>query len=184
MLDQTKLRGIEGNVVSKSLKDTSTFSEQPSAYGLQPAANSLQNLRLFMEQKVLLLTQYLSITRTMKETFMLEKEINLIELLSKRQDCINKIQKTDLSVQKIMNTGAEELSRISDELKSSLDGYLRSINSLLEQIAPMDAEVMVMVKEENRGIKAELLKISNVRHAAKGYSSKEKRVHMYMDAKR
>ncbi|MBU2623358.1 MAG: hypothetical protein KKD92_13660 [Proteobacteria bacterium] len=153
--------------------------------GIEESASSgLQNLRLFMEQKVLLLTQYLSITRTMKETFMQKKEINLIELLSKRQDCINRIQKTDLSVKKIMNTGAEELSRISYEVKSSLDAYQRSIKSLLEQIAPIDAEVMVMVKEESRGVKAELLKIRNVRHAAKGYSSNEKRIPMYMDAKR
>ncbi len=130
------------------------------------------------------MTQYLSITRTMKETFMLEEETDLRDLLSKRQECINKIQKTDLSVQKIMNTGAEELSRISGDLKSSLDGYLHSIKSLLELISPVDAEVMVMVKEESRGIKAELLKMSNVRHAAKGYSSKEMNIPVYMDAKR
>jgi hypothetical protein len=142
------------------------------------------NLCLFMEQKVSLMTQYLSITKTIKETFMLKKEINLIELLSKRQDCINKIQKTDLSVQKIMNTGAEELSRISDEFKKSLEGYLHSIRSLLERIAPIDAEVMVMVKEESRGIKAELLKISNARQAAKGYGSKEMNIPIFMDAKR
>ena len=183
MSDQ-KLRGIEGSALSRSLKDTSAFSSQPSAYGLQPTAYSLQNLCLFMEQKVSLMTQYLSITKTMKETFMLKKEINLGDLLSKRQDCINKIQKTDLSVQKIMGTGAEKLSRISDELKSSLDGYLHNIKSLLERIAPIDAEVTVMVKEENRGIKAELLKISNVRQAAKGYGSKEMNIPIYMDAKR
>lgn len=183
MSDQ-KLRGIEGSASSGSLKDTSAFSSQPSAYGLQPTAYSLQNLCLFMEQKVSLMTQYLSITKTMKETFMLKKEINLRELLSKRQDCIYKIQKIDLSVQKVMNTGAEELSRISNDLKSTLDGYLRSIKSLLELIAPVDAEVMVMVKEESRGIKAELLKISNARQAAKGYGTKGKYSPRYLDAKR
>ena len=171
MSDQ-KLRGVEGSALSRSLKDTSAFSLQP------------EHLCLYMEQKVSLMTQYLSITKTMKETFMLKKEINLGNLLSKRQDCINKIQKIDLSVKKIMNTGAEELSRISDELKSSLDGYLLSIKSLLERIAPLDSEVMVMVKEESRGIKAELLKISNARQAAKGYGSNEKRIPMYMDARR
>ena len=153
--------------------------------GVEKSVSSgLQNLRLLMEQKVLLMTQYLSITMTMKETFMQKKEINLMELLSKRQDCINRIQKTDLSVKKIMNTGAEELSRISDELKSSFDGYLHSIKSLLEQIAPVDAEVMVMVKEESRGVKAELLKIRNVRHAAKGYGTKGMYSPRYLDARR
>lgn len=172
MRDHTKLRSIEGSALSRSLKDTSAFSLQPN------------HLCLFMEQKILLLTQYLSITRTMKETFMLKKEINLLELLSKRQDCINTIQKTDLSAKKIINTGAEELSRISDELKSLLDAYLRSIKSLLEQIAPIDAEVMVMVKEESLGVKAELLKIRNIRHAAKGYGMKRKHMPMYLDEKK
>ena len=106
------------------------------------------------------------------------------DLLSKRQDCINKIQKTNMSVQKIMNTGAEELSRISNDLKAKLDGYLHSIKSLLERIAPVDAEVMVMVKEESRVIKAELLKISNARQAAKGYGTKGKYSPKYLDAKR
>ena len=172
MSDYTKIRGIEKSNLSGSLKDISDFSLQ------------FNNLSLFMEQKISLMTQYLSITRIIKEAFILKKETNLIELLSKRQDCINRIQKTDLSVQKIINTGAEELSRISDELKSLLDGYMRGIKSLLEQIAPIDDEVMIMVKEESRGVKAELLKISNVRQAAKGYGSKEKRIPMYMDAKK
>ena len=172
MSDYTKIRGIEKSNLSGSLKDISDFSLQ------------FNNLSLFMEQKISLMTQYLSITRIIKEAFILKKETNLIELLSKRQDCINRIQKTDLSVQKIINTGAEELSRISDELKSSLDGYLLGIKSLLEQIAPIDDEIMIMVKEESRGVKAELLKISNVRQAAKGYGSKEKRIPMYMDAKK
>lgn len=130
------------------------------------------------------MTQFLSITRSMKEAFILKNEFSLLEIISKRQDCINKIQKTDLSVQKIMSKGAKELPCISYELKSLLDGYLQSIKSLLEQIAPIDTEVMVMVKEESRDIKADLLKIRNARHAAKGYGVKEKRIPMYMDAKR
>jgi len=172
MSDHTNLRGIEKSNLSGSLKDTSAFSLQT------------KHLSLFMEQKISLMTQYLSITRIIKETFMLKKQTDLLELLSKRQSCISMIQKADLSVQKIMNTGAEELSCISGELKSLLDGYLRGIKSLLEQIAPIDDEVMMMVKEESRGVKAELLKISNVRQAAKGYGSKEMRLPMYMDAKK
>ncbi|MBA4323356.1 MAG: hypothetical protein C0408_11120 [Odoribacter sp.] len=169
MRDQTKRRGIEGSALSGSLKD-------PSDLCLQP-----EHLSLFMEQKVSLMTQYLSITKRMKETFMLEKETDLRELLSKRQDCINKIQKIDLSFQKAIHVGTAELSRISDELKSSLDGYLHRIKSLLELIAPVDAEVMVMVKEESGSIKTELLKIRNVRHAAKGYGMKRKHMPMYLD---
>lgn len=172
MRDHTKLRGIEESALSGSLEDTPAFSLKP------------KQLSFFMEKKVALMNQYLSITRIMKETFMLKNEIKLGDLLSKRQDCINRIKKIDLSVQKAINPGTEEFSSVSNDLKASFDNYLRSIKRLIEQIAPIDAEVMLMVKEESRGIKTELLKICNARQAAKGYSSKEKRIPVYMDARR
>ncbi|RPH52379.1 MAG: hypothetical protein EHM85_03035 [Desulfobacteraceae bacterium] len=172
MHDHAKIRGIEESALLRSPKDTSALSLQP------------EHLCFFMEQKVSLMTRYLSITKSIKETLMLKNEINLLKFLSKRQDCINMIQKTDLSIQKLMNAGADELSRITDELKSSLDGYLQGIKSLLEQIAPIDAEVMVMVEEESRDIKAELLKISNGRHGAKSYGNRGTYNPRYLDAKR
>jgi hypothetical protein len=137
-----------------------------------------------MEQKISLMTRYLSVTKTMKETLVSKNEIKLGDLLSKRQDCINRIQKIDFSVQKAINHGKEELSLVPNGIKAALDGYRQSIKSLLEQITPVDAEIMVLVREVSHDIKAELLKISNARQAAKGYGLKKMNIPVYMDAKR
>jgi len=138
---------------------------------------------LFLEQKVALMTQYQFLTSTMKDSFVREKEANLEGLLAKRQDCIDKIKKIDLSLQKVMRQGAGELSRISRELKGKLNGYLQRIKGLVEQIGPIDAEVMVMVREESRDIKEALTIMKQVRQATKGYGSKESHIPRYIDAR-
>jgi hypothetical protein len=145
-------------------------------------ADQYNYICLYLEKKVSLMTQYLSITRNLKDSFAQEKEINLEGLLAKRQDCIDKMEKMDLSLKKISRQGAEELSRISRELNGKLGGYLQRIKGLVEQIAPMDAEVMAMVREESRGIKEELTKMKQVRQAAKGYGSRESHIPRYVDA--
>ncbi len=103
--------------------------------------------------------------------------------MARRQDCIDKIEKIDQSLKKIRSLGAGELSRISRELKGKLNGYLQRLKGLVEQIAPMDAEVMVMVREESRGVKEELIKMKQVKQAAKGYGSRERRIPRYIDAR-
>jgi hypothetical protein len=148
------------------------------------AADPFDHIGLFLEQKISLMTQYLSITRTLKETFQLNKEIYLADLLSKRQECIDRIQKADLSIQKIIGSGAGERSRFSENLKNTLNGYLQKIKSLVGRIAPLDAEVMAMVEGESRAIKAELLKMREGRQAAKGYGPQEKYFPRYIDARR
>lgn len=147
------------------------------------AADPVKYTFLFLEQKVALMTQYLSFTRNMEDSFVREKEANLEGLLVKRQECIVKIEKVDLSLKQIRSLGAGELSRISRDLKGKLNGYLQRIRDLVEEIGPIDAEVMVMVREESRGIKEELTKMKTVRQAAKGYGSKEGYIPRYLDAR-
>ena len=147
------------------------------------AADPVKYTFLFLEQKVALMTQYLILTRTMKDSFVSEKEVKLEGLLAKRQECIDKIEKIDLSLKKIRSLGAGEISRISRELKGKLNGYLQQIKGLVEQIAPIDAEVMVMVQEESRVTKDELMKMRTVKQAAKGYGSKERCIPHYVDAR-
>jgi hypothetical protein len=147
------------------------------------AADPVKYTFLFLEKKVALMTQYLSLTGTIKESFLREKEVMLEGLLARRQDCIDKIEKIDLSLHQIRSLGAGELSRISRELKGKLNGYLQRIKGLVEQIAPMDAEVMVMVREESRGIKEELIKMKTAKQAAKGYGLKESHIPRYVDAR-
>jgi hypothetical protein len=138
---------------------------------------------LFLEKKVALMTQYLSLTRSMKESFLGEKEVRLEGLLARRQDCIDKIEKIDQSLQKLRSMGAGELSRISRELNGKWNGYLQRLKGLAKKIAPMDAEVMVMVREESRGVKEALLNMKQLKQAAKGYGSRERRIPRYIDAR-
>jgi hypothetical protein len=147
------------------------------------AADPVNYMFLILEQKAVLMTEYLSLTRTMKDSFVCEKETNLEGLLAKRQGCIEKIEKIDLSLKKIRSLGAGEISRISRELKGKLNGYLQRIKGLVEQIAPIDAEVMVMVQEESRVTKDELVKMRTVKQAAKGYGSKEWCIPRYVDTR-
>jgi hypothetical protein len=147
------------------------------------AADPVKYTFLFLEQKAALMTQYLSITRNMKDSLVREKELHLEGLLAKRQDCIDKIEKIDLSLKKILRLGAGELSRISREWQGKLDGYLQRIKSLVEQIGPIDAEVLVLVREESRDIKEALAKVKKVKQAAKGYGSKENHNPRYIDAR-
>ena len=148
------------------------------------AADSVKYTFLFLEQKVALMSQYLSFTRTMKDSFVSKKGIPLEGLLAKRQECIEKIEKIDLSLKKIKSLDAGAISRISRELKGKLNGYLQRIKGLVEQIAPIDDEVMVMIQEESRVTKDELIKMKTVKQATKGYGSKERCIPRYVDARR
>jgi hypothetical protein len=135
------------------------------------------NICLFLEKKILLTTQYLSATKEMKEALIQKEENNIINFISKRQDCMNKINKIDISLQKVIRPGSDRFSAI-------FNNYLARIKNLLEQIAPIDAGIIHMVKVESRSIKEELLKMNNIRYAAKGYGVKEKQTPRYLDARR
>ncbi|MGB5158681.1 hypothetical protein [Desulfobacterium sp. N47] len=135
------------------------------------------DIELLLEKKFILASQYLSATREMQETLIQKKEKHIIDFISKRQDCINKIKNIDISVQKFIRPG-------SGKFKEIFHNYLESIKNIFEQIAPIDESITIMVKEESRSIKEELLKINNVRHAAKGYGAKGNKIPRYLDARR
>ena len=121
----------------------------------------------FLEKKLSIFNRYLTITKSMKETLKHKEASNLGGFVSERQDCINKIEKINLSIEKIIKTS-------SDKFKDLIDGYLKNIKNIMETIAPIDMELMVIVKQKSESIKTELLKMRNVRQVARGYK-KEKR---------
>ena len=123
----------------------------------------------FLEKKLTLFNQYLSITKRMKATLQDKEAGNLGVFISERQGCISKIEGIDGSMEKIIKEGSDKLSHISDKCRGLIDGCLRNIKGIMEEIDLMDREFMVMVKEEGEGMKTELLKLRNVRQAAKGY---------------
>ncbi|MBU4037931.1 MAG: hypothetical protein KKA35_16045 [Proteobacteria bacterium] len=138
--------------------------------------NQENNIGLLLEKKILFATKYLSATEEMKEALM-QKEEDVINYILKRQDCMNKINKIDISLQKVIRPNSERFRKI-------FNNYLDGIKNLLEQIVPIDAEIMLMVKAESRGVKEELLKINNIRHATKGFGTKRNQIPRYLDARR
>lgn len=124
----------------------------------------------FVEKKLAHFKRYLSVTEKMKQAFGNEEEINnLGSLISKRQDCINKIDRVDLSIKNLIKGGSVRFSRVSNKYKGMIDGYLLKIRDIMTTVDLMDKELMVMAKQKGDGIKTEVLKTRNFRQAARGY---------------
>jgi len=134
-----------------------------------------------LEKKSVFFDQYLSITERMKESFVDKKERDLRASISQRQACVNKIQKIDASMEKIMGNSSDRVHNISEKCKGMIDGYLRSLKNIMETVELIDRELIVMVGAEGENIKGELLKLQDVRQAAKGYRDKIKSTPRFLD---
>ncbi len=135
----------------------------------------------FLEKKVVFFKQYLSITKRMKETFKKKEPSSPETFISERQACINKIQKIDASLEKIMGNSSDKLHDISEKCKGMIDSYLRSLKNIMETVDLIDRELIVVVRGEGENIKGELLKLQDVRQAAKGYRDKMKSTPRFLD---
>jgi len=134
-----------------------------------------------LEKKTVFFDQYLSITERMKESFANKKERDPRASISQRQACINKIQKIDASLEKIMGNSSDRVHNISEKCKGMIDGYLRSLKNIMETVELIDRELIVVVGAEGENIKTELLKLQDVRQAAKGYRDKIKSTPRFLD---
>jgi len=134
-----------------------------------------------LEKKTVFFDQYLSITERMKETFVHKKQRDPRASVSEREACINKIRKIDASLEKIMGNSSDKLHDISEKCKGMIDGYLRSLKNIMETVDLIDRELTVMVRAEGENIKTELLKLQDVRQAAKGYRDKIKSTPRFLD---
>jgi len=138
----------------------------------------------FFEKKLNLFTRYLSITKRMKKALRDKEAVNPGVFISERQDCINKIEKIDSSIEKIIKASTDKLNHISDKFTGLIHSYLSSIKSIMETVDCIDRELMVMVKEEGEGIKKELLKMRNVRQITRGYKKEKRYTPRFLDTVR
>ena len=123
----------------------------------------------FLEKKLALFRQYQSITMRMKETMINNGETGVAELVNKRQDCINKINKIDRSMEKTIRECGHPFQNVYIKFRGSIDRYLQHIKDIMESVYPMDRKIMVWVAEEKENFKTELLRRQNIRKAVKGY---------------
>ena len=124
---------------------------------------------LFLEKKLALFSQYQSITMRMKETIINNEEAGIMDFVNKRQDCINKISKIDRLMEKTIKECGNQFQNIYSKFRGSMDGHIQNIRGIMEQVAPIDREMMVRVSEEKETVKTELLRRQNIRKAVKGY---------------
>ena len=105
-------------------------------------------------------------------------------LILERQDCIEKISTINLSIKKIIRILSSNLCTTSDKFKPLIDGYLKDMRSIMEAIAPIDGEVMAMVKADSESMQAELLSMRSIRRAAHGYKKVVPYSPRFLDMKR
>jgi len=149
-------------------------------------ADAGKEVCFFLEKKLTLFDQYLSITERMKATFRNKEAGNLGVLISERQGCITKIEGIDTSMEKVIKESPDKLSQISDQVNTPtqtlplqgggegggeglVDSCLMKIKGIMEKIDLIDQEFMAMLKEEGEHVRTELLKMRNVRQAGRGY---------------
>ena len=137
----------------------------------------------FLEKKVTLFSRYLSLTERINAALG-EEEKNLQDLISKRQGCMERIDKVDLSIQQTVGAGPDKHNLIPPQFKGLIDGYLKKLKSILETIELLDREVTAVAKKEVENIKTNLLNMRNVRQAARGYGGRVGHPARFLDTHR
>ena len=138
---------------------------------------------LFLEKKVTLFSRYLSLTETLNAALG-EEEKDLKDLISKRQGCMEKIEKVDLSMQQTAGAGSDKYNLIPPQFKGLIDGYLKKLKSIMETIERLDREVTAVVRQEVENIKTDLLNMRKVRQAARGYGGRVGNPARFLDTRR
>lgn len=123
----------------------------------------------FLEKKLALVKQYLAITERMKEAIINDKEDNLSGFIKQRQEYMKKIDKIDRSIADTIKAYGEHFKSVSNRFRGSIDSHIQHIRRVVEAVAPIEKEVMMMVKAESESVKTDLLKRRHIRHAVKGY---------------
>jgi len=138
----------------------------------------------FLEQKISLFSQYLSVTERMKAALENNEAGNLGSLISKRQDLIDKIETNDKNLQRFVRSISAGYDLISAKFKDLIDNYLKTITNVMKTIEPLDTDLMAVIKHEGERVKTDLLGIRKIRQAAKGYGGNRIHPPRFLDTRR
>jgi len=139
----------------------------------------------YLEKKLDKFKEYQSITEKMKQTVCGNDENNELSVLSnRRQRSIGAIEKINSSVEKIIKNGSVKFSCISKNYKEMIDGYLSDIKEIMLHVNLMDKELVNIVAEQGESIKTEILKMRNMRQAARGYQTNKRYPAKFLDTRR
>jgi len=139
----------------------------------------------FLEKKLDKFREYQCVTEKMKKTVCGNDENNeLSGLINRRQRCIGAIEKINSSMEKIIKNGSVKFSCISKKYKGWVESCLSNIKDVMIQVDLMDTELAAIVSEKGENIKTELLKMRNMRQAARGYQTNRRYPAKFLDARR
>ena len=139
----------------------------------------------FLEKKLDQFKEYQSVTEKMKQAVCGNDENNKLSgLIHRRQKCINAIEKINSSIEKIIKSGSIKFSSISKKYKGVVESCLSNIKDIMMQVELMDKELVIVVSERSESIKTELLKMRNMRQAARGYQTIKRYPAKFLDARR
>ncbi|PLX44973.1 MAG: hypothetical protein C0611_13445, partial [Desulfobacteraceae bacterium] len=139
----------------------------------------------FLEKKLDKFREYQSVTEKMKQTVCGNDGNNeLSGLIHRRQKCINAIEKINSSMDKIIKSGSIKFSCISKKYKGLVENCLSNIKDVMTQVDLMDRELVTIVSEQGESVKTELLKLRNMRQAARGYQTIKRYPAKFLDTRR
>ena len=138
----------------------------------------------FLERKLVFFNQYLLMTTQIKEACALNKDEYPGALISQRQACIYKIERIDESIRRIVGENPGGLDRLSEKCRAVIDGYLKRMKTVMEEVDLVDRELMDELQVDRKELKGDLLKLQDVRHAAQGYKSRREFAPRFLDTVR
>jgi len=140
---------------------------------------------IFLEKKLDKFKEYQSVTEKMKQTVRSnDKNNELSGLIHRRQRCIGAIEKINSSMEKIVKNGSVKFSCISMKYKGLVESCLSNIKGVMAQVDLMDRELVTIVSEQGESIKTEILKMRNMRQAARGYRTNKRYSAKFLDTRR
>jgi hypothetical protein len=146
--------------------------------------DSVMGVCSFLETKLALFKKYLSVTKRMKAGSSSQEADHLGQLIVKRQDLIQKIDRIDMSIKRMISRGSDKPYPVAEKIKGLVDSYSKSIKKIMEKVESLDRELSAAIKQEGDSIKTDLLGMQQVRKAAKGYGSFQRYPAKFLDTRR
>jgi hypothetical protein len=135
-----------------------------------------------LDKKLSLFKSYVSVTKRIKEAFVEEGRGNPGGYIAERQGLIDRIEKIDNSMEKVIKRGGLQPEFGKD--KETIETRLQDIKTLMETVKPMDEELIAMVRVEEEEAKRSLLKMRSSRQAVSGYQRMGKSFPKFFDTLR
>jgi len=144
-----------------------------------------KEMYVFLEKKLDKFREYQSVTEKMKQTVCSNNKNNeLSGLINRRQGCIGSIEKINSSMEKMIKNGSVRFSYISKKYMGLVESCLSSIKDVMMQVDLMDRELVTIVSKQGESIKTEILKMRNMRQAARGYQINKRYSAKFLDTRR